>query len=219
MLAAQRTYAAGMFNFLPKDDKFFDQLDEHARILVSAAQQLTAILQTFPRFDGQRQEIEDLRRKSASLAQQSLAILDRAFITPFDREDILSLIDGMDSVVDRISEFSERLVLYPLKELYPNLTAQSRNLLEFSIQVEQIMADLRKKATLSEMAEGSLKKLATIEEHVRHDRREFLKELFQDDADPIEVIKKKDLHDLLGEALARLSNITQILARVLLKNA
>jgi hypothetical protein len=46
-----------VFNFLPEDDKFFDQLDNLARMLVSAAQQLSAILQTFPRFDAQKHEI------------------------------------------------------------------------------------------------------------------------------------------------------------------
>jgi transcriptional regulator of NAD metabolism len=80
------------------------------------------------------------------------------------------------------------------------------------------MAALRKKKTLSEMAEGSLKKLQAIEVNVRKDRQEFLRELFREQSDPIELIKKKDLHDLLEEALSRMSEITQILARVLLKN-
>jgi len=207
-----------MFNFLPKDDKFFDQLDNLARMLVSAAQQLSAILQTFPRFDAQRQEIEDLREKAGILAQDSFAILDKAFITPLDREDILALISGMNAVIQEIAELSDRLGLYPMARLYPNLTAQSRTLLEFTIQVEELMAALRKKKTLSELAQGSMKKLQAIEVNVRKDRQEFLKELFREQSDPIELIKKKDLHDLLEEALSRMSEITQILARVLLKN-
>ena len=207
-----------MFNFLPKDDKFFDQLDNLARMLVSAAQQLSAILQTFPRFDAQKHEIEELRKKAADLAQNSLTMLDHAFITPLDREDILSLIDGMNAVIQEIAEFCERLGLYPLETPYPNLTAQSRNLQELAIQVEEIMAGLRKKTTLSELAGGSMKKLQAIEENVRKDRKEFLAELFRDNADAIELIKKKDLHDLLEEALSRMTRITQVLARVLLKN-
>jgi uncharacterized protein Yka (UPF0111/DUF47 family) len=203
-----------VFNFLPKDDKFFDQLDNLARMLVSAAQQLSAILQTFPRFDAQKHEIEELRKKAADVAQNSLAMLDHAFITPLDREDILALIDG----IQEIAEFSERLGLYPLETPYPNLTAQARNLQELTIQVEEIMAGLRKKTTLSELAEGSMKKLQAIEENVRKDRKEFLAELFRDNADAIELIKKKDLHDLLEEALSRMTRIMQVLARVLLKN-
>jgi uncharacterized protein Yka (UPF0111/DUF47 family) len=208
-----------VFNFLPKDDKFFDQLDSLARMVVNGAEQLSALLQTFPKFDAQRQEIEELRKKSGELAQNSLAILDHAFITPLDREDILALISGMNAVIQAIAELAERLKLYPMENLYPNLTAQSRNLLEFAIQVEEIMAGLRKKTTLSELADGSMKKLQVLEDKVRNDRKEFLGQLFREKADPIELIKKKDLHDLLEEALSRMSEITQILARVLLKNA
>lgn len=187
--------------------------------MVNAAQQLTSILQTFPKIDAQRKEIEELRRKSNDLAQASLAILDRAFITPLDREDILSLISGMNAVIQQIAELSERLALYPMDSMYPNLAAQARNLLELAIQIEEIMADLRKKTTLSELAGGSLKKLQSIEENVRRDRREYLAELFRGHPDPIDLMKKKDLQDLLEEALSRVSEITQVLARVLLKNA
>jgi uncharacterized protein Yka (UPF0111/DUF47 family) len=208
-----------VFNFLPKDEKFFDELDSLARMLVGAAQQLSSILTTFPKIDRERQEIEALRQKAADLAQDSLGILDRAFITPLDREDILVLITGMNSVIEEIAELSERLALYPLEGLYPNLGKQSGNLLELAIQVEGIMAALRKKTTLSELAEGSIKKLRAIEEKVRKDRKDFLAELFRDKPDPVDLIKKKDLHDLLEEALSRLSDVTQILARVLLKNA
>jgi uncharacterized protein len=208
-----------MFNFLPKDDKFFDELDTIARLLVSSAQQLSAILQTFPEFETQLAEIEEARKKSDNLSRASLSVLDHAFITPLDREDILALISGMHLTIELIAELAERFSLYPLESLYPNLTNQSRNLLELAIQVEQIIADLRQKKTLSELADGSMKKLRTIEENVRNERRNFLKELFLHKPDPIDLIKKKDLHDLLDGALERLIDVTQTLARVLLKNA
>ncbi len=208
-----------MFNFLPKDDKFFDELDSLARMLVSASQQLSSILQAFPKFDAQRREIEKTRQQAADLAQDSLGILDRAFITPLDREDILALITGITSVIQEIAELSERLAIYPLEGLYPNLSVQCSNLLELAVQVQEIIAGLRKKTTLSELAEGSIKKLRTIEDKITKDRRSFLAELFRGKPDPIDLMKKKDLHDLLEEALARLSEVTQTLARVLLKNA
>jgi uncharacterized protein len=208
-----------VFNFLPKDDKFFDQLDALSRMLVDASQQLSAILQVFPKFESQHHAIEDTRKNAEELAQKSLTILDHAFITPLDREDILALITGMKSVIEQIAELSERFGLYPLESLYPNLGKQARNLLELSIQVQEIMAGLRQKTTLSELAEGSMKKLRAIEENVRKDRKEFLRELFLNNPDPIDLLKKKDLHDLLEEAVSRVIIVTEILARVLLTNA
>src|SRR6202000_1328949 len=164
-------------------------------------------------------EIEDSLQKSDTLSRDSLSVLDHAFITPLDREDIPALHSGMNMAIELIAELAERFTLYPLETLYPNLTGQTRNLLELSIQVEQIMADLRQKKTLSEIADGSMKKLRTIEESVRNERRAFLRELFVNQPDPIDLIKKKDLHDLLDEALSQLIDVTQTLARVMLKNA
>jgi uncharacterized protein Yka (UPF0111/DUF47 family) len=73
-----------VFNFLPKDEKFFDELDSLARMLVSAAQQLSSVLQNIPKFEEQRRQVEEVRVKAADPAQDSLGILDRAFITPLD---------------------------------------------------------------------------------------------------------------------------------------
>lgn len=208
-----------MFNLLPKDDRFFDQLDSLSRMLVDAAQQLSGALQVFPNFEQQHAEIESLRRNAEGLAQNSLKVLDHAFITPLDREDILLLISGMSSVVDEIAELSERLGLYPMEMPYPNLHAQSRHLSELAIQVQNIVAALRQKTTLTDLADGCLNRLLIIEESVRTDRKKFLSELFRENPDTLELIKKKDLHDLLERALRRLIEITQILARVVLKNA
>ena len=197
-------------------------MDSLARMLVNATEQLSAILQTFPKFDEQHKTIEELCRKAADLTQDSLSILDNAFITPLDREDILAIIAGMNAVMQAILELADRFRLYPLENLYPNLTDQSRNLLELAIQTEEIIASLRKKVTLSEIAVGSMRRLRTISDNIRSDRKQFLGELFHNGSgrvDPIDLVKKKDLHDLLEEALARLTEITEILARVILKNA
>lgn len=208
-----------MFNFLPKDHKFFDELDTLARVVVYSSEQLSAVIATFPKLDGPLKEIELQRKKGRDLAQDSLARLDEAFITPLDREDILSLITGMNSVVELIDELAQRFRLYPLENLYPNLSDQSRNLLELAIQVEQIMAALRKSATLTDLAADNLQKVREIEDRVRRDREKFLSELFAGKPDPVDLIKKKELHGLLEEAIFSLIQVTQTLARVLLKNA
>ena len=67
-----------MFNLLPKDDKFFDQLDVLCRLLVDATQQLAGALQVFPHFEQQNSTIEALRRKAEELSQDSLKVLDHA---------------------------------------------------------------------------------------------------------------------------------------------
>ena len=208
-----------MFNLLPRDQKFFDQLESLSSYAVTSARELSALVSGFPHFDGQLEKIEECRQLARDLVQSSLARLDQAFITPLDREDILALISGLYDSVDSVADVSQRFRLYPLKALYPNLTGQTRNLLQLAAEVETIMGSLRKKPTLSQIANGSMSKVGQIQETVKHDREQFLGELFAGDPDPLDLIKKKELHDLLEAVVDRLSGVTEILARVLLKNA
>jgi uncharacterized protein Yka (UPF0111/DUF47 family) len=208
-----------MFNLLPRDQKFFDQLETLSSYAVTSARELSALVNGFPNFDGQLEKIEKCRQLGRDLVQSSLARLDQAFITPLDREDILALISGLYDSVDSVAEVSQRFRLYPLKALYPNLTGQARNLLQLATEVETIMGGLRKKLTLSQLANGGMNKVDQIQETVKRDREQFLGELFAGDPDALDLIKKKELHDLLEAAVDRLSGVTEILARVLLKNA
>lgn len=208
-----------MFNLLPRDQKFFDQLESLAQHVVSTAQALMALIQSFPSFNGQLELIEQQRQSARVLNQESLARLDHAFITPLDREDILALLSDMYRVIDRLAELSQRFRLYPLADLHPSLVSQSRNMLELATEVERLIGCLRTRERLAIIANGGMNAVRKIEESVKSSREQFLRELFAGQPEPLEVIKKKELHDLLEDAIQRLDNVTQTLARVLLKNA
>jgi uncharacterized protein len=91
-----------MFNLLPKDEKFYDVLEQLSDGVVSTSGQFEAAVTSFPNFDGQLSDIEQTRLSARKVYGESLLRLDQAFITPLDREDILGLINEMCGVVDRI---------------------------------------------------------------------------------------------------------------------
>ncbi len=206
-----------MFNVLPKDAKFYDELEQLADRVVSAAKQLERVVSTFPNVDGQLSDIERDRVAAHKVYGESLLRLDQAFITPLDREDILSLINEMDGVVDRIAELSQRFRLYQLKDLHPTLTAQSKNLSTIAGELSKILHELRHEKKLKDL-KPALDAVSDTMELVKRDRETFLRDLFVGNPDPLEVIKKKEMHDLLEEAIERCEEATETLARVLLKN-
>lgn len=206
-----------MFNLLPKDDKFYDELEQLASRVVSAATQFEEIVARFPDFDGQLAAIEQDRLGARKVFRESLLRLDQAFITPLDREDILSLITEMYGVVDRVSELSQRFRLYQLRDLHPTLTSQAKNLSKIASELNAIIHGLRKKKKLRDL-EPSLDAVSGAMELVKRDREAFLGGLFTGKADALDVFKKKELHDLLEEAIERCEEATETLARVLLKN-
>ena len=206
-----------MFNLLPKDDKFYDELEQLADCVVSAAKQFESVVAAFPNFDGQLNSIEQDRLTARKIFAESLLRLDQAFITPLDREDILSLINEMDGVVDRVSELSQRFRLYQIQDLHPTLTGQAKNLSTIAAQLDGIIHGLRQKKKLKDL-KPSLDAVSAAMELVKRDRETFLGSLFTGSPDPLDVIKKKEMHDLLEEAIERCEEASETMARVLLKN-
>lgn len=206
-----------MFNLLPKDEKFYDELEQLADRVVASSKQFEEVVTSFPNFDGQLGRIEQDRLAAKKIFDESLLRLDQAFITPIDREDILSLITEMYGVVDRVSELSQRFRLYKIKDLHPTLSGQARNLTSVSTELDDVIHGVRKKKKLKDLKPG-LDKVSGTMELVKRDRETFLGSLFEGSPDPIEVLKKKELHDLLEEAIERCEEATETLARVLLKN-
>src|SRR4051812_39953281 len=89
-----------MFNLLPKDTVFFDLFEKLAGHVVSAAKNLQRLAKEFPRVETAIQMIRDQEHEADELAHTALDRLDRTFITPFDREDIHTLVGEMDDIVD-----------------------------------------------------------------------------------------------------------------------
>jgi uncharacterized protein len=206
-----------VFNLLPKDEKFYDELEQLSGCVVEAAQQFEEVVSAFPNFDGQLAKIEKDRVAARGVFGESLLRLDQAFITPLDREDILSLINEMDGVVDRVAELSQRFRLYQIKDLHPTLTGQAKNLSTIAGELNNIIRGLRQKKKLKDL-KPALDEVSKTMELVKQDRETFLGSLFEGTPDPLDVIKKIEMHDLLEEAIERCEEATETMARVLLKN-
>lgn len=132
-----------MFNLMPRDEKFYDELEGLADRVVNTSRQFETMAVRFPETDGQMQSIEGDRLGAARTMTESLVRLDQAFITPLDREDILNLLTEMYGVVDRVAELSQRFRLYEIKDLHPTLTGQARNLSTISKALSDVIHSLR----------------------------------------------------------------------------
>ena len=81
-----------------------------------------------------------------------------------------------------------------------------------------VMSRLRQDHRLSTL-NGQLKELHRLERSADDQRNTFLERLFQGKPDPLEVMKQKELHDLLEQAIGNCENVSHTLQRVVLKNS
>ena len=101
-------------NFVPKELKFFDFLTLQAENLMKAAGFFKAALKDGVLDEAEVQKIHDLEHEGDTLAHEITDMLNRTFITPIDREDIYSLANSLDDVLDLINAMAGRVKLYKL---------------------------------------------------------------------------------------------------------
>lgn len=206
-----------MINLLPRDTVFFDLFEAIARHVVSAAEHLSRLARKFPDVADEIRRIREAEHAADQLAHQALERLDRTFITPFDREDIHTLVGRLDDIVDTIDALAKRFPLFHVKHMEPAFVAQADVLVEAAAAVAEAVGRLRKSRKLSELSD----KLIEIhdKESVGDDNHHAaISRLFEGDIAPLEVMKWKELYDYLENAIDACEDVGNTLERIVLKN-
>ena len=206
-----------MFNLLPKDTVFYDLFEDLVKHVVASAKQLNQLVGEFPRIEASLQMIRNEEHEADNLAHQALDRLDRTFITPFDREDIHTLVGGLDDIIDAIDALVKRMPLFHVKSIPPMFVAQTEVLIKAAEAVKDAVFRLRKSRKLSDLSQA----LIEIHHHesVGDDNHHAaMSDLFGGGTDALEVLKWKELYDYIEEAIDGCEDVGNTLERIVLKN-
>ena len=206
-----------MFNLLPKDTVFFDLFEGLAGHAVSSAEHLRTLARQFPDITGPLQKIREEEHSADGLAHTALERLDRTFITPFDREDIHTLIGEIDDIIDSIDALAKRFPLFHVKKMEPIFLQQAELLVAATIVVREAVHRLRKDRKLSELKE-QLIDIHHKESEGDDNHHAAMSRLFEGGTDALEVIKWKELYDYIENAIDGCEDVGNTLERIVLKN-
>lgn len=206
-----------MFNLLPKDTVFFDLFEGMARHAVMSAEYLREFVRSYPNIDAPLQRIRDEEHAADQLAHQALDRLDRTFITPFDREDIHALIGNLDDIIDDVDALAKRFPLFHVAAMDPDFERQTEVLIEATKVLASVVGGLRKSRKLSDMS-ASLIDLHHKESEGDDNHHAALSRLFDGNTPPLEVMKWKELYDLIEDAIDNCEDAGNTLERIVLKN-
>lgn len=206
-----------MFNLLPRDTVFFDLFEGMSRHAVRSAEDLRQLAQKFPDITSSIQRIREEEHAADELAHQALDRLDRTFITPFDREDIHDLVGELDDIIDDVDALAKRFPLFHIKQIEPMFLKQADVLVAATVTLDEAVHRLRRSRKLSELSD------ALIEIHHKEsigddNHHAAMSRLFQGDVEPLEVLKWKELYDLIENAIDGCEDVGNTLERIVLKN-
>ena len=203
------------FRLMPRDEKFFDLFIADGENLLAAARELAQLMSAYDDLDARVARIQALEKAGDAIDRQVAERLERAFITPLDREDIHELVSRLDDVVDGIQESAETLVIYDIDAP----TDEARRLADIlAAQAVALLAALRGLEALKGI-EPHLREVQLLENEADGLSRAAIARLFREAGDPLVVIKWRDMYHSLEETIDAAEDAAEVMQRMIHKAA
>jgi uncharacterized protein len=200
---------------VPERREFFDLFGRASANAVEMAHLLVELFSTFP--DGGQAlvgRIKDHEHRGDELTHEAVTLINKTFVTPFDRDDIYRLATALDDVCDFMDESAGNLYSYGVTEIQPRARQQADVILRATMKLDEAMQKLEGFRDSS----AELIELRSLEDEGDRLMHEAIAELFRHGTDPMTVLRWKDIHEGLEEAVDACENAADVLEAILVKN-
>lgn len=202
---------------LPRDERFFELFVVLATKTVEASRRL---IELFSRHGEERwaavELIKVLEHEADEVTHSIVTRLDRTFITPFDREDIHTLASRLDDVIDRIDSVARRSRIFRIDMVPEGALLISEVIHRAAVEVLRAVEALEKGPP--SVVLSACRDIKRLEEEGDALYHEYLGRLFEPGADPLTVIKWKELYDTLEKTLDSAEDAANVLESVTIKH-
>ena len=200
---------------VPQKREFYDLYNRSAQNIVAISQRLLDLLDAFPNdADEGMRDIKELEHEGDRITHDLIDLINRTFVTPFDRDDMYRLAGVLDDVCDHIDDSAEKIVGYGVRDVHDAAKQQAH-------VIQRCAAKLAEAIGLLEGFKDSprqLIELRTLEDEGDRLSRAAISDLFAGDPDPVSLIRWKDIHEQLEEAVDACENAADVLEAILVKN-
>jgi len=198
----------------PQKREFFDLFTQASSNVVAIAGALCDLLDSWPESRGRLHDIRELEHEGDRLTYEVITLLNRTFVTPLDRDDMYTLASVLDDVCDHVEEAADNIDAYEVHDVPQRAREQAAVVLRAATRLHEAVERL-------EGFKDSRRQLAALRElEDEGDRlvREAVADLFRAGADPLTIIRWKDIHEQLEEAVDACENAADVLEAIFVKN-
>ena len=202
------------FRLIPREEKFYTDFLAMADELKHGARLLEAMLAPERPLWDKAEEIKSVEHKCDVLTHEIIQRLNRTFVTPLDREDIHALARSLDDVMDAIDAAATLVRLYRLESVRVGTRELARTITASTDQVHLALEAMEKHKALTTHAV----EINRLENDADRIHQQAVSRLFDDERDPIIVMKWKEALDLLEQATDRCEDVANVLEGVMVKH-
>ncbi|MBI4011425.1 MAG: DUF47 domain-containing protein [Candidatus Rokubacteria bacterium] len=206
--------AWGVFPFIRRRIAFFDYFEAQADEIVTAADLLHGLVYEFTDAERRLEAIRESEHRGDRLIHEITRRLNTTFVTPLDREDIYRLGGRLDDVLDYIDEAAGQLVLYRIKEPTSACRAMADVIVPTVAATARAVRCLRTRAPAFHEHVVEVNRLENRADVLL---RGSLAALFEEQRDPVEVLKWKEIYETLEAVTDRCEDVANVIEQIMLK--
>jgi predicted phosphate transport protein (TIGR00153 family) len=203
---------------IPKEEKFFDLFDELVNKIEEGGELFLDMVEHYEYSEPKIVKLKELEHEADVITHKTYEKMHKTFLTPIDREDIYALVNKMDSILDMIEASAARMSLYKVKVPAKEIIEQAKILNKSIKKVKYIVHAMRNMKN-AKMIIDSCVEINTLENEGDIIMRMTMTRLFEQEKDPIELIKWKEIFERIEEAIDVCEDVANIVEGIVLKHA
>jgi predicted phosphate transport protein (TIGR00153 family) len=199
---------------IPREEKFYHDFQALADELHRGAELLEQMLAPDQPVWDKAEEIKEVEHKCDFITHEIIQRLNRTFVTPLDREDIHELARSLDDVMDAIDASATLIRLYRLDKVRFGARELAQIITTSTRQVRLALDAMEKqKGVITHAVE-----INRLENEADRTHQEAVSRLFDDERDPLTVMKWKETLDFLEDATDRCEDVANVIEGVVVKH-
>jgi predicted phosphate transport protein (TIGR00153 family) len=200
---------------LPREKSFFQMFNQQAENVEAGAIAMVEMLEHFEDAATGADKVEGYEHIGDTITHSILRRLNQTFVTPFDREDIHELASKIDDVIDLVDAAATRIVTYRVQALRPGVLELATTV---RLATTQIVAAIRLLDKGNNILDYCIE-INRLENLADRQCRDLIVNLFEQEKDPVEIIKWKEIIETLEFATDKCEDVANVIETVTLKNA
>jgi predicted phosphate transport protein (TIGR00153 family) len=198
----------------PQKREFFDLFTQASANARDIARLLVELLDEWPESRARLHDIREAEHEGDRLTHEVINLLNRTFVTPLDRDDMYRLASAIDDVCDHVDEAADNIDAYEVRNVPIRARDQADVVYRAASRLHEAVELLEGRGD----AQRQLYALRELEDEGDRLAREAIAELFRTEQDPLTIIRWKDIHEQIEEAVDACENAADVLEAILVKN-
>src|SRR5450759_1311796 len=202
------------FRLIPREERFYDDFTAMAQQIRHGAELLDQMMAPDKPIWDKADEIKEVEHKCDFLTHEIIQRLNRTFVTPIDREDIHALARSLDDVMDAIDASATLVRMYRLDHVLFGARELAHIISSCTTEVRLALAALEQtKGVAAHSVE-----INRLENEADRTHQQAVMRLFDDERDPISVMKWKETLDFLEDATDRCEDVANVIEGGMVKH-